>query len=95
MAVNNAQTRLNFITKLMELSTKAAEYAADYDALKTLFDGAGLSGTFVDGDFTNDTRKHLDASTVATFYTNHGTVRTAISGAILNNFVACAGTPPE
>lgn len=93
MAVNNGQVRVTFIDALKSLSEKAADYAAAYDALKALFDGAGLSGTFVDGDFTNDTRKHLDASAVGTFYTNHGTVRAAISGAILNNFMACAGKP--
>lgn len=95
MAVNTAQTRVNFINALMDLSKLAAEYASAYDALKGLFDGAGLSGTFVDGDFANDTRKHLDASAVGTFYTNHGTVRTAISVAILNNFQACAGAPTK
>lgn len=94
MAVDASTERAAYVTGLQNVAKLILQLNAQMNGLNTLYQGGGLSGTFVDAEVqNNNATKHLTGADIGTFTANLNTVQAALTVPILNNMAKAVGTP--
>lgn len=94
MAADPSQVRYQYVVGLQAVAKQLQQLNAAMISLSNLYNGGGLSGTFVDAELAGNTNtKHMVAADVGTFTANLNTVQTAMSAAIVQNMSKCVGMP--
>lgn len=92
MAADTSYERQQYIFALQSAAKATQALNNQYTNLLNLYNGGGLSGTFLDADLAaNNTTKQMLAADVATFTSNIQTIQTAMSSAIIQNMAKCVG----
>jgi len=92
MAANYVATRAAYVSGLQNVAKLMLQLNTAMNSLSTLYNGAGLSGTFADNELAaNTSTEQMVAADVGTFTANLTTVQTAMSSAILQNMAKCCG----
>ena len=93
VAADLSQVRMQYVFGLQAVAKQIVQLNGALTNLSSLYNGAGLSGTFVDGELAgNSNTKQMVSGDVGTYTANLNTVQTAISSAIVNNMMKCVGT---
>ena len=94
MPADASVVRQNYTIGLQNVSKLMLQLNTAMNSLSALYNGDGLSGTFVDAELaTSAGTKHLLAADVGTFTANLITVQAAMSTPILQNMAKCVGNP--
>lgn len=95
MAVDASTVRQTYTIALQDAANDVLNLVSKLNELNTFYLGAGLSGTFTDGEVqAYNATKHLTAVDIGTYTTNLGTITTAITTAIQQNMAKCKGATP-
>jgi hypothetical protein len=94
MAADLTTVRQNYVLGMQRVAKLLLQLNAAMSDLSNLYNGAGLSGTFLDAELSGSAAtKHLVAADVGTYTANLNTVQAAITGPILNNMGKAVGAP--
>jgi hypothetical protein len=94
MAADLSQVRFQYVSGMQAVEKLLIQLNAAMTGLSALYNGAGLSGTFVDAELAGNTNtKHMVAADIGTFTANLNTVQAAMSTAIIQNAEKCVGLP--
>lgn len=94
MAADLSFTRSNYVVGLQAVAKLTLQLNEAMTNLSNLYNGAGLSGTFVDAELAAAAgTKHLLGVDIGTYTANLTTVQTAMSTPILQNLAKAVGSP--
>ena len=95
MAADTSQERKNYVLGMQAVARLVLQLNAAMTTLNNLYQGGGLSGTFLDTDLAAlPGTKHMVAADVGTFTANLNTIQAAMTTAIIQNMAKCVGQPP-
>lgn len=94
MAADLSVVRMNYVLQMQAVEKQLLLLNAQLTALSSLYNGAGLSGTFLDAELAaNNATKHMTSADVGTYTSNLQTVQAALTSGIVQNAEKCVGTP--
>ena len=97
MAADLSVVRMNYVVGtpagLQAIAKLVLQLNEAMTAASNLYNGAGLSGTFVDAELAaNAATKHLLAADIGTYTANLNTISAALTAPILQNMAKAVGT---
>lgn len=88
------KVRSEYVAGMQHAASLVLQLNNALDNLSALYQGAGLSGTFLDAELLEDvTSKHLAAADIGTFTANLNTIRSAVTTNITQNMSKAVGKP--